>query len=142
MPLLSRMMIRIAFLNLWVGFGIATLILSYKGHPELFPAYTWQWIPAHVNLLLIGWMVQLALGVAYWILPRLYMQGSERGRIRFAVTAPILINTGVWLHVITALIAPWNNDMMTLLPAGLFLQLLGVIAFAIHAYPRIRPMFL
>jgi hypothetical protein len=27
-------------------------------------------VPVHVELLLVGWLVQLALGVAYWILPR------------------------------------------------------------------------
>ena len=34
MPKLSRIMIRLAFLHCWVGFGLATLLISRKGLPE------------------------------------------------------------------------------------------------------------
>lgn len=140
MPKLSRWMIRGSFFNLWLGFGMAALILSRKGLPESFPAYTWQWIPVHVNLLLVGWMVQFALGVAYWILPRLFDRRTDRGRVPFAVAAAVFINLGVWLHVTGGLIAPWDDHLMFLRPVGLALQCLGALSFAYHVYPRIRPM--
>lgn len=142
MPRLSRYLIRSSFFNLWVGFGFATLILSHKGLPDVFPAYTWQWIPAHINLLLVGWMVQFALGVAYWIFPRLFDQLTERGRTSAAVLSAILLNLGVWLHVIAGLVAPWDDSLMPLRPIGIALQILAALLFAYHAYPRVRPTFI
>jgi hypothetical protein len=35
-------------------------------------------LPIHIEMLLVGWFFQLALGVAFWILPRL-QQGPPRG---------------------------------------------------------------
>lgn len=141
MPLLSRIMIRTAFINLWAGFGFSVLILGHKGLPNTFPAYAWQWIPAHVNLLLVGWMVQFAVGVAYWIFPRLFDQLTERGRRGVAALSAIVLNLGVWLHVFAGLIAPWEDGLMPLRPVGILLQILATALFAYHAYPRIRPTF-
>jgi hypothetical protein len=142
MPKLSRWMIRSSFINLWAGFGIATLILSQRGLPDIFPIYAWQWIPVHVNLLLIGWMVQFAFGVSYWIFPRLFDRRTDRGRPKFAVMSAIMLNLGVWLHAIAGLTAPWYDRLMPLRPIGLGLQILSAIIFAYHGYPRARPTFM
>jgi hypothetical protein len=141
MPLLSRYMIRAAFFNLWVGFTLAMLLLVRKAIPNLLPGSIWQWIPAHVDLLLVGWMVQLTLGVAYWILPRLPHTSTERGRFALAITAAISINLGVWLHTGAVLISPWHGGTLPVQTVGLILQTIATLAFAAHAWPRIRPTF-
>ena len=41
----------------------------------------WRLLPAHIELLLLGWTLNLALGMAYWILPR-YKTGAPRGATR------------------------------------------------------------
>ncbi len=146
MPKLSRIMIRLAFLHCWVGFGLATLLISRKGLPQLFDStvwssYVWQWLPAHVDILLLGWMVQLSMGGAYWILPRLPGTGSERGRFGFAVTAAALLNGGILIFAGAVLLAAWHPDILWVQSIGLTLQLLAIVAYAIHAWPRIRPTF-
>ena len=142
MPTLSRWMVRAALLNVWLGFSIAAAMLSWKGVPQLISASVWRWLPAHINLLLVGWMVQLAMGVAYWIMPRLPFSVNVRGRFAWALAAAILLNGGVWLHV-GAIIAStwidWQPGFLYLQATGLILQALATLAFVIHLIPRIRP---
>lgn len=133
MPLLSRRMIHGAFFNLWCGFGIATLLMVWKGKPDLLPAAIGGWLLVHVDLLLVGWMVQLAMGVAYWILPRLPKTVTQRGRYGFALGAAVMLNIGVWGYSL-ATIAGWEWGQVL----GLAAQLVAVCAYAIHIAPRIR----
>lgn len=138
MPPLSRNMIRLAFFNCWLGMTIASFILGTKGQPDFWAGRAWQWLPAHINLLLVGWMLQLSLGVAYWILPRLPWSLTVRGRENFAITAAFALNGGVWSLSGGYMIFP-HSPWLPLI--GITLQFLGVCAFIIHALPRIRPTF-
>lgn len=134
MPHLSRIAIRLAFFHAWLGFGLATLIIAQKGQPNIFSAQIASWVLAHVNLLLVGWMVQLALGVAYWILPRLPNTRTERGRFGFAVSAFVCLNGGVWIYT-GGILWAWGELQIL----GLALQILAILNYGIHVYPRIRP---
>ena len=138
MPRLSRWMIRLALLHLWIGFSLAALLLTRKDIPERVPPEMWRWLPAHINLLLVGWMVEFSMGVIYWIFPRLPFTRTERGRPIFAWVAAILLNGGIWLHVGAILISPWWENL-PLQTSGLILQALGIAAFGLHVLPRIRP---
>jgi hypothetical protein len=133
MPRLSVWLIRAAMLNLYLGFGLATLLMAYKAFPAELPPQLGGWLLAHVNLLLVGWMVQLAMGVSYWIFPRLAFTNTERGRYPYALGAAIGLNGGVWLYVLSTLGAwPWGEVL------GLGLQVLAMAAYVYHAAPRIR----
>jgi len=133
MPNLSKQMIRCAFFNLWFGFGFATLLMVWKGKPHLLPPQVGAWILAHVDLLLVGWMVQLAMGVSYWIFPRLPETRTERGRYAFAYGAALLLNLGVWAYTL-ALVVAWG----WLQVGGLAAQLAALLAYAYHLAPRVR----
>lgn len=96
MPQLSRWLIRAALIYLLLGFTVGALILAHKGvqlHPLL-----WSWLPAHIEFLLLGWVLQLTMGVAFWILPR-YWQPPRRPNEFYARLAFILLNLGIWLVV-------------------------------------------
>jgi len=130
MPRLSQWLIRTAFLYLLSGFTVGALLLANKGLP-LHPAL-WRWLPAHIEFLLMGWIVQLTMGVAFWVLPR-YWQKPARPRVAFAQTAFVLLNLGIWLVVAG-----------TTFQAGRWLLFLGraaevgaVILFAFHTWKRI-----
>lgn len=138
MPPLSRWIIRLSLVNAWFGATLAAVLLSNKGHPELFPDWIGGWILAHVNLLLVGWMVQLAIGVVYWIMPRLPNSGTERGRYASIVSVPILLNAGVWLYSLCVMLAHNLPEWTWLQIVGLLLQLGALLAFAYHLWPRIR----
>jgi hypothetical protein len=66
-------MVRAALLNLALGFSFGSLILWQKGAGGMPQA--WRLLGAHIELVLVGWMLQFGLGVAYWILPRLRVDG-------------------------------------------------------------------
>lgn len=133
MPGLSRYFVRSSLLCLGLGFTLGGLILSAKA--GLVTTDVWIWLPAHIALLLFGWLIQLALGVGYWILPR--QVGGDRGQPAWAWGSFAACQAGLAL-VIFSLLGMWIGPAGQLLTPGIILLALGVGAFAIHAMPRIR----
>jgi hypothetical protein len=135
-PRLSVWFVRTALVHLTAGFTIGALLLFNKGTP-LHPAL-WQLLPAHVELLLLGWTLNLALGVAYWILPR-YKTGPPRGAEWLVWLAYGLLNSGV----LAVCLAPWirvaEPAEAALLGFGKLCEVLAGAAFAGHILPRIKP---
>ena len=136
MPKLSRLFLRSGFLCLAVGMLVGGLILVQKGIGR-FPFF-WILLPAHIYLVLVGGVMQCALGVSYWIFPRL--PGRGRGNTALAwcsywsLSAAILL---IALHpAAEALMGAAAGDA-TFLGGGL-LQGVAAVAFAWHAWPRIR----
>ncbi|MGE5144012.1 MAG: hypothetical protein ACM3OA_11285 [Acidobacteriota bacterium] len=101
MPRVSVWLIRAALLYLGAGFTLGALLLVNKG-TGVAPA-VWHWLPVHFELLLVGWFVQLVMGVAYWIFPRFGMTRAARGREELAWAAFGFLNAGVWLVCLGAL---------------------------------------
>ncbi len=134
MPTLSRYFIRSALLCLGIGFTIGGLILSAKG--GAVDPTIWVWLPMHISLLLTGWLVQLSLGVAYWILPRIAL--ADRGRQRWAWGSFAVFQIGLMLVAASAL-AYWVPSTTVLLAPGVIVQAVAIVLFAVHAWPRIRP---
>ena len=132
MPRLSRLFVRTAFVYLLLGFTFGALMLANKGLP-LHPAL-WRLLPVHIEFLLFGWTLQLALGVAFWILPR-FWDGPSRGNEAGARLAYVLLNLGVWLVALGALLAAPAAVAFL----GRTAELAAVFAFGFHIWPRIIP---
>jgi heme/copper-type cytochrome/quinol oxidase subunit 1 len=131
MPQLSRNFVRFSLAYLATGFSLGALLLINKGM-QISPP-TWRLLPIHAEVLLMGWFVQLALGVAYWILPRL--AGDEpRGSVRFAWSAFWLVNLGIILVSLGSLVSS-----PPLVLAGRLVELLGVVAFVACSWRRVKP---
>jgi hypothetical protein len=130
MPRASCWFIRAALIYLLLGFTFGALLLWNKGAP-LAPQL-WLLLPAHIEFLLLGWTVQLALGVAYWILPRFQ---TSRGNTAPVWSAFVLLNLGVWL----VSLAPFAPQLAFLDLAGRSAECAAALAFAFHAWPRIKP---
>jgi hypothetical protein len=130
MPRLSQWYVKLSFGYLLAGFTVGALLLAHKGQP-LHPAL-WSLLPAHIEWLLIGWVAQLTLGVAFWILPR-FWQAPRRGNTTGATAAIFLLNGGIVLVSLGALfgLGPWATA------AGRLLQIAAAVAFAHSAWPRI-----
>lgn len=132
MPPLSQWAIRAALIYFLVGLTLGMLMLINKGVP--IDASLWRLLPAHIEFLLVGWVAQLALAVAHWIVPR--FRGGDYGRPQLAWLSVGLLNAGVLLvGGGTALGAP---SWVTL--AGRLLEGGAAIAFAIYIWPRVRPL--
>jgi hypothetical protein len=133
MPRLSRLAIRTALLYLLLGFTFGGLMLLNKGI-ALAP-WAWRLLPAHVEFLLIGWTAQFILGVGFWILPR-FGRGPARGNETFAWLAFGLVNAGVCL----AGLAPVLNAPPSITLLGRLAEAGAAIAFAVHVWPRVKPL--
>ena len=131
MPRLSLWSVRASLVYLAMGFTIGALLLFNKGVP-LYVGL-WALLPAHVEFLLVGWTAQLAMGVAFWILPR-FTQEPKRGNVAAAWVAILLLNTGVLL-VGASVVLPSFKQVNVL---GRTAELAAAFAFALHAWPRIR----
>lgn len=130
MPRLSQWAVRAAFLYLLSGFTVGALLLAHKGLP-LHPAL-WSWLPAHIEFLLFGWIVQLTMGMAFWILPR-YWQQSRRPNPGYATIALILLNLGLWLVVAGTTF----RARVWIVLAGRLAEVGAVLFFALQAWKRI-----
>ena len=137
MPRASVWYVRTALLHLAAGFTLGGLLLLNKGLP-LYPTI-WRLLPAHIELLLLGWTLNLALGVAYWILPR-FKIGPPRGAAWPIWLAYGLLNGAV----LGVCLAPWlplsGAAQAGLGLAGRIGEALAAVIFAGHALPRIKAL--
>ncbi len=137
MPPVSRVMVRTALIHLALGSTIGGLLLAEKGL-GLFP---WLWLlrPSHTHLLLVGWTVQLAFGVAVWIMPRLDAAGN-RGNIGLVWLCYGALNGGVALAALHPPLAALLGGLpqWPLAAAGL-LYLIAAVAAVAHIWRRVRP---
>lgn len=131
MPRISRYFVHGALLYLVIGFTLGAIILANKG-VSLFPL-AWALLPVHIELLLSGWFLQLAFGVAYWILPR-FSKGASRGNPTIAWIGFGLLNIGILLVVLDVFL-PTNQ----LTSIGRIFEAVGVAAFVLAAWKRIKP---
>lgn len=107
-------------------------MLINKGVP-LNP-YLWRLLPAHIEFLLVGWMGQLALGVAHWIIPR--FRGGDFGRPALARLAVVMLNAGILMVGLGPLLsAPAAVRLL-----GRALEAAAALTFALYIWPRIRPL--
>ena len=131
MPGLSVWMVRLSLVHLVAGSGLGALLLASRDLPRLagIGGGLWGFRNVHLETLLVGWMVQLALGVAFWILPRV---GGERPRPLLAVAGAALLNAGV---LAAAAGGAWEAEAWAV--AGRSAEAAGALLFGVHAWPRV-----
>ncbi|GIV95957.1 MAG: hypothetical protein KatS3mg057_0614 [Herpetosiphonaceae bacterium] len=141
MPAISRYAIRAALVHLALGVTIGALLLANKALP--FAPWIWSLLPAHIHMLLIGWTVQLAFGVAFWILPRLSAEG-DRGSPVLSWLIVAGLNGGVTLAVLADLLRLLGSIALPgPLELAAFVCYGGVsLACARHFWPRLAAITL
>lgn len=130
------MFIRTALGYLVAGFALGGLLLSNAAW-RVFPRAILA-LPLHVEWLFLGWVLQLAMGVAFWIAPR---HGGVRRREWLGWLSYGLLNAGLLgsatAHIARAAAArrtlPWMFDVEAVAVSS------AVLAFVIHLWPRVRP---
>jgi hypothetical protein len=135
MLLVHRMFIRLALLFLLAGIGLGFLLQVRKGFglaPLPYAAVT-----VHNHLLTVGFMLNMVMGVAHWMFPRLPgATAVKAARDPLAWANLTCLNVGL---VLRAASEPWHGQG---LPAGLvlsaILQLAGVVLFVLAIWSRVR----
>ncbi len=129
MPRLSRWMLQVALLYLMTGLSLGLLMLLAKVR-WLSPAL-WRLRPIHIECLQVGWMFHLALGVAYWIFPRI--NKTQRPRSELAWISFGVINIGIGLYCGSMI---WFGPEW--LPLARLLEFVALLLFAAHLVPRVK----
>lgn len=120
--------VRCALLYLAAGAVIGALMLIAKA--GLLPADLLRLLPVHQEFVLLGWLVQLAMGVGYWILPRV---DGARPRAALAALGIVCLNAGILAAAIGGLVGVERPVVL-----GRVLELAGVVAFVVHVWTRVR----
>ena len=137
MPTLTRYFIKAALVYLVAALLIGALVLL---QPVLkLPAVLAAFSPVYFHLLMVGWVTQLIMGVAYWMFPK---QSRERPRgaewIGWAVF--MLLNAGLLLRLVSEplqVIRPdWNVG--ALLAVSAVAQLAAGWAFVANTWTRVK----
>ncbi|MCC6298734.1 MAG: hypothetical protein IT314_05520 [Anaerolineales bacterium] len=129
MPRLSVWFVRASFLYLLIGLFIGGLILAEKG--IMFHAPVWNLLPLHMDFLLTGWLIQLAMGVAFWIIPR-FSHASPRGPEGWVWLSFGLLNAGILI----AALQYWFSSVVLI---GRVAEVAAGILFVVGSWRRIKP---
>lgn len=135
MPSLSRWCVRAALAYLVAGMAIGSWMLLQVARDEPGPGAPWPELHAHV--LLVGFLLLLIMGVAYWMFPKVrgVRSGREGGWVAFA-----LVNAGLLLRVVAQprVVDGGGDAWRWLLGAAAVLPTVGVAVFAVTILPRVR----
>lgn len=102
MPTPSRWMIRSSFVYLFLGILLGALMLVHKAY-FIHPAI-WILLPIHIEITIFGWIIQLTLGTAYYMLPR-FLEGPSRGDSTLAYAMIVFLNAGIIFVVADSLLS-------------------------------------
>jgi heme/copper-type cytochrome/quinol oxidase subunit 1 len=135
MLLLHRTFIRLALSFLLAGIGLGSLMQARKAlglAPLPYAAVT-----VHSHLLTVGFMLNMVMGVAHWMFPRLPgATAVKAARDPLAWANLTCLNAGLVLRAVSE---PWSGDGW---PAGLLasavLQPAGVVLFVLAIWNRVR----
>lgn len=130
MPTASIRFIRTAILHLALGVFLGALMLAARG--QILGPQVLTLIPLHREMLLFGWLIQLALGVAWWMFPK-FRSGAARGVDLLPQAGWVFLNTGIVLAGLGAVTTPG------LTPPGRILEVLGIVLVVGGLMPRIKP---
>jgi hypothetical protein len=91
--------------------------------------------PAWIHLITVGWLTQLIFGVALWLFPRPGGHSDTQGAELWLCYGAL--NAGLLLRVASEA-GPALGFSVTVLPLSATLQLVAVLVFVFHAWPRVR----
>jgi hypothetical protein len=127
MPRVSAWFVRVSLCHLVGGFTIGALLLAGKG--VSLGAGLWALRGAHIEMLLVGWVIQLVMGVAIWIFPRFAVRTDPQRSAATAWLAFALLNAGVVLVSLGGI----------LIGLGRLVEIGAAASFAAHLWGRVSP---
>jgi len=137
-PIESRLFIKTALVALVLAFsaGAALAIASSVG-----VAVSPIWAIEHAHLAFVGWLVNIVIGIALWMLP-LARERYPRTAGRYPPWAPMtvyaLLNGGLALRIVSEPFLATGAVARTALFVSAVAQLAAILLFAYVAWQRVR----
>lgn len=137
MPLLSRTFIKAGLIYFIIGLfaGVLTAAQPVLKLPSALGAI----YPVYIHLLMVGWVMQLIIGVVYWMFPKYSKEQPRRSeKLGWAVFA--LLNTGLIMRAIGEPLNTLRPDLHLgwVLAISAVLQLLAGWCFVINTWSRVK----
>ena len=138
MPRLTRWFLRAALVNLLAAVALGVLLAWPRGAPG--PGALAASGPVYIHLLVVGWLTQLVMGVAWWMFPR-QTRTTGGGNTIAGWMIFALLNIGLFLRAVAepqiaaAHAVSWTRWMIA---AAALLQLLAGWLFVLAIWPRVR----
>ena len=142
MPPLVRLYIRTAFVYFIAGFLLLAL-MALDGWLKIG-----RWFGAvylsQLHLLVVGWITQLSIGVAYWMFPRFLKEVDPRprGSDTLAWAVYICLNAGLVLRLAAEPFYRMTGQswLAALMALSGVLQAAAAVGFGLLIWARIRPL--
>lgn len=137
MPDVSRGYIKASLIYLVLGVILGMLIQINKAFP--FQPQLWSLKYLHSQWMMLGWFAQLAMGVAYWCLPR--HTGGGRGSLWVTWLSFSAYNAGIVSFSISQLSFAYNGPIpsqVAVLGSGYLF--VGVVLYIFNMWPRLKAL--
>lgn len=152
MPLTSRVSVKASIMYLALGAVLGAILLINRWLPLGSAVAALR--ASHVQFLVVGWLTQLIIGVAWWLFPPLAIglrddaplpvrRGqSQRGSEALFWTGLACLNAGILLRALFEPLHGWTRlSLFNVLSgtSGLFL-LAAAVLFAVNLWGRVREL--
>lgn len=137
MPLLARVFVRIALINLLIGFG---LWIIYQAHQASLIGGTWYALhPIAIHYITVGWLTQLIFAVIYWMFP-IVNRETPYGVVWVSWLGFLSLNFGLFVRAIfeVGLSQGWSGEAGLGLVGAAVLQWSGITALVLTSWNRVR----
>ena len=142
MPPLVRYFVKAAFVYFVAAFVLGALMMLDRWLP--FSRWLRVMYISQLHLLVVGWISQLAIGVAYWMFPRLRKDEDPRPRGSDALAWAVLVCLNLGLLLRFALepfyLMGARPGLAALLAMAGVLQAAAAVCFGLLIWARVRPM--
>jgi len=149
MPATTRVFVKASIVYLILGALLGALLLFSRWLPLGSAIYYVR--PAHVQFLIVGWLTQLILGVAWWLFPPLafrlrgrgYPHGqAQRGSEPLFWLTFALLNTGILLYAIgePLHIRTGSGLFGALVALSSLCLLAAALTFVVNMWARVREL--
>ena len=137
MPKLTRWFIKTALLYFVSGLFIGVLM---KAQPLFdLPPFLITFRPEYFHILMVGWITQMIMGVAFWFFPR-HSKESPRGLETIGWFTFSFLNAGLLLRVVSESLATFypNSIWGRILVISALMQWFAGVAFVQLIWPRVK----
>jgi hypothetical protein len=152
MPPTTRAFVKASFLYLAIGAVLGSILLIHRWVP-LGPGVAALKV-SHVDMVLVGWLTQLILGVAWWLFPPLktglrpdepkpILRGqAQRGSEPLFWATFFFLNAGVLFRALGEPLFVWTQVAVFRALAGVsgFFVLAAAVSFVLNTWQRVREL--